>query len=157
MNPRRFIIISCVAAVLLPLGLHAQAHSKRLSSAVDAQGVRHQGSDYSARPPWIKDAVRTVKPEYPYEARARRMTGSGLFRITLDVNTGSVLNVVTVQSTGAAALDESAIQAFRKWRWKPGKWKAIDVPVTFTMFGSGSVTGPPLMEGPRGAPSGARP
>jgi TonB family protein len=36
-----------------------------------------------------------------------------------------------IQSTGAAALDENAMKALHQWQWKPGKWKEIDVPITF--------------------------
>jgi TonB family protein len=110
-----------------------------LSSAVDAKGVRHRGSDYVGPVPWMTDAVKQRRPDYPYELSARGIAGhviaprarSGLFRVTLDVMTGSVSKVAMIQSTGAAALDESAMKALRQWQWKPGKWKEIDVPITF--------------------------
>jgi len=54
-------------------------------------------------------------------------------RVTLDMTTGSVSKVAMVQSTGVAALDNSAMKALRQWQWKPGKWKEIDVPITFAM------------------------
>jgi TonB family protein len=38
-----------------------------------------------------------------------------------------------IQSTGTPALDESAMEALRQWQWKPGKWKEIDVPITFAI------------------------
>ena len=56
-----------------------------------------------------------------------------MFRLTLDLKTGTVSKVTVLQSTGAAMLDASAIEAFRRWQWKPGKWKEIDMPITFTM------------------------
>jgi TonB family protein len=110
-----------------------------LSTAVDAKGVRHRGSDYVGPVPWMTDAIKKRRPNYPYELRARGFPGrvvaprarSGLFRVTLDVTTGSVSKVAMIQSTGAAALDENAMKALRQWQWKPGKWKEIDVPITF--------------------------
>jgi TonB family protein len=87
----------------------------------------------------MTDAIQKLKPDYPYELSAREIAGqvvaprarSGLFRVTLDVTTGSVSKVALIQSTGVAALDESAMKALRQWQWKPGKWKEIDVPITF--------------------------
>jgi TonB family protein len=107
--------------------------SKWLSSAVDVHGVRHHGSDYAGRAPWIVDQIKTVAPEYPYTERTRHRAGSGLFRVTLDLAAGSVVKVTVLKSTGVPTLDNSAADAFRRWRWKPGKWKEIDLPITFTM------------------------
>jgi TonB family protein len=78
----------------------------------------------------------SFQPDYPVEARSRHNQGKGLFRITLDVNTGSVTNVVVVKSTGFSILDDSVIRAIRLWRWRPGKWKEVEIPVAFTL-GSG--------------------
>jgi TonB family protein len=110
-----------------------------LSSAVDAKGVRHRGIDYVGPVPWMTDAIKKRRPDYPYELSAREIAGqvvaprarSSLFRVTLDVMTGSVSKVAMIQSTGVPALDESAMKALRQWHWKPGKWKEIDVPITF--------------------------
>src|SRR5437016_4025767 len=87
-------ILACMTSLMLsPHALLADEASRRLSSAVDAKGVRHPGTDYVAHPPWFGDTIKTVAPEYPYRERMRRHTGSGLFRITLDLNTGSVAKV----------------------------------------------------------------
>jgi TonB family protein len=126
--------VACVAVLISSPALNAQGRSSWwFSSAVDAQGVRHWGSDYPGRAPWMDDATKTVAPKYPYEDRARHQAGSGLFRLTLDLKTGSVTNVTIIQSTRVPTLDNSATDSFRQWRWKPGKWKEIDIPVTFTM------------------------
>jgi TonB family protein len=104
------------------------------SSAVDAKGIRHRPSDYGdKRGPWMLDRIKAVQPGYPVEARARHNQGTGVFRITLDVNTGSVTSVVVVRSTGFSILDDSAITAIRLWRWRPGKWKEVEIPVAFTL------------------------
>jgi len=128
------VIIACLARWVSPQPVKAQVPSAWLSSAVDGRGVRHQARDYGEKhPPWMDDAIKTVAPEYPYEARSRRIQGSGLFRLSLDLNTGSVSKVTVIESTGSPMLDNSATTALRHWRWKSGKWKEIDFPITFTM------------------------
>jgi TonB family protein len=127
------VTLTCIASLMSPHALLSDDRSKWLSSAVDAQGVRHHGSDYAGLAPWTVDQIKTVAPEYPYAERSRRHAGSGLFRVTLELGTGSVVKVTVLKSTGSPALDNSAADAFRRWRWKPGKWKEIDLPITFTM------------------------
>ena len=135
---RRIILgVVLIATFSLPAVLKAQGRSSWNSGAVDAKGIRHRGSDYPKGGVWMDDAIKTVPPEYPYAARSRHMAGSGLFRLTLELKTGIVSKVTVLQSTGAAMLDASAIAAFRLWQWKPGKWKEVDVPITFTMRGAG--------------------
>ena len=49
----------------------------------------------------------------------------------LDLKTGLVRNAIVVQSTGYKTLDNNALVALRRWHWKPGRWKEIDIPITF--------------------------
>ena len=135
-HPWNLPVENCVGsklfAAILP-ALDAKQRGDPLSSAVDAKGARHRGSDYVGAVPWMADAIKKRPPQYPYEVRARHIAGNGLFRVTLDMTTGSVTKVAMIQSTGVAALDNSAMEALRQWQWKPGKWKEIDVPITFAM------------------------
>jgi TonB family protein len=105
------------------------------SSAVDAKGAHHRGTDYVEKPSWISDAIKKQPPKYPYEQRARYIGGIGVVRLTLDLSTGTVSKAAMVRSTGVPALDSSAMEGFRQWQWKPGKWKEIDVPIIFTKPG----------------------
>ncbi len=132
MNSRAFTVVSCVLAFLVPVASHGEGRSTWLSAAVDAKGVRYRGSEYVGTAPWMNDVTHTVTPDYPFDERAQHHKGSGLLRLSLDLRTGSVAKVALIKSTGFAALDNSAVSAFAKWRWKPGKWKEIDVPITFT-------------------------
>jgi len=61
--------------------------------------------------------------------------GIGVVRVTLDLSTGNVSKAAMVRSTGVPAIDNSAMEGFRQWQWKPGKWKEIDVPIIFTKPG----------------------
>lgn len=119
-----------------PLKAQSSSHSpvEAKSSAVDTKGVRHQMSEYGeGRAPWDADRIKFIRPDYPSDLRAGHIEGTGLFRIALDVNTGSVANVTVLKSTGSPGLDVSAVRAIREWRWRPQRWKEIDMPVTFKM------------------------
>jgi TonB family protein len=83
--------------------------------------------------PWSSDIIRHVKPEYPAAARAKDYHGSGIIRLVIDPTTGIVTSALVRRSTGYRVLDESAVNALRRWRWKPGTWKQVDIPVRFTV------------------------
>src|ERR1700719_1108627 len=97
----RALVASYVIAFVVPITSNAQ-RSTWLSAALDAQGVRHRGSDYPGRAPWMNDVVHMVKPDYPYAERAQHHRGSGLLRLELDMKTGSVTRIAIVKSTGYA-------------------------------------------------------
>ena len=103
-------------------------------AAVDANGVRHKWSPGSPkREPWWADIAKRVPPEYPFEARKFGQQGSGLFRLQFDLATGRVTKVTALRSTGVVILDNSALWALRRWQMKPGRWREIDVPITFSV------------------------
>ena len=82
-------------------------------------------------------AVSAPKPDYPYEARSRHITGSGVALLSVDVATGSVSDASMAQSIGNPILDNSALSAFRRWRFKPGACAPkVKIPITFTMTGA---------------------
>lgn len=86
-------------------------------------------------PNWRKYIVFCPKPEYPYDARAQHITGSGVYLLTFN-NDGHVENVQIAQSTGHEILDSSVIQAFQKWRATPNPpFLQAKVPVVFSMSG----------------------
>jgi TonB family protein len=126
-------VFSTVAA---PILLFAQSGSSTdQNTAVDVKGVRHTAREYrDHRPPWnFADRVKAVGAEYPYADRQRYHQGNGLFRITIDPNTGAVAHVTVLRSTGYHTLDNSAVVALSRWRWKPSTWKEVDFPITFQM------------------------
>jgi TonB family protein len=81
-------------------------------------------------------ALNAPRPEYPYEARRRKITGEGVALISVDARSGSVTAVAMVRSTGNAFLDNAAIAGFRRWRFKPGPVSSVTCPVTFTLTGT---------------------
>lgn len=81
-------------------------------------------------------AVSAPRPEYPYEARRSKITGSGVCVMTVDTSSGAVTSADMAQSTGSPILDNAATSAFRRWRFKPGTVSRVRTPITFTMSGA---------------------
>ena len=85
--------------------------------------------------------IHKEKPEYPSEARQAHQYGQCYVRAYV-ARDGSVTDVKIVESTGHQLLDAACLQAFRKWKWKPGLRREVDVPVTFSMIGNGTYRPP---------------
>jgi TonB family protein len=81
-------------------------------------------------------ALSAPRPEYPYEARRQKIIGSGIVLMSVDPVSGSVTDISMWQSTGSALLDNAAVTAFRRWRFKPGTVSRVKSPITFTMTGA---------------------
>src|SRR6266699_1979215 len=81
-------------------------------------------------------ATYAPRPQYPYEARSRHVTGSGVCMVDVDPGSGSVTSASMAQSIGSPILDNAATSAFRQWRFKPGTVSKVKIPITFTMTGA---------------------
>ena len=82
-------------------------------------------------------AIFAPKPDYPYEARSRHVTGSGVAILTVDVASGNVTDASMAQSIGSPILDNSTTSTFRRWRFRPGAAAPrVKVPITYTMSGA---------------------
>lgn len=81
-------------------------------------------------------AISAPRPEYPYEARSHHVTGSGVCVVTVDPASGNVTDATMAQSTGSPILDNSAVSAFRRWRFKPNTVSKVKIPITYTMAGA---------------------
>ena len=79
--------------------------------------------------------VYAPRPVYPYEARRQRVTGSGVALLTVDQTLGTVTDALMVQSCGNAFLDNSTLDALRRWRFNPGGVTQVEVPITYTLMG----------------------
>jgi TonB family protein len=76
------------------------------------------------------------RPVYPYEARRHRITGSGIALLIVDPTDGDVTAVQMAQSCGNAILDNATLEAFRRWRFKPGTAPTVQVPITYMLTGA---------------------
>jgi TonB family protein len=81
-------------------------------------------------------AIIAPKPAYPYEARAQRITGSGVMVFHVDSSTGEVTDVTVQKSTGSPVLDNAAVTGFRRWKFRPGTAPKVTAPITFTLTGA---------------------
>jgi protein TonB len=80
-------------------------------------------------------AINSPRPEYPYEARSRHITGSGVCVVSVSAD-GTVTDATMAQSIGNPILDNSAVSAFKRWRFKAGVAPKVKIPITFTMTGA---------------------
>jgi TonB family protein len=76
-------------------------------------------------------AIYAPGPKLAPKVRARHLCGKGLFALHIRPD-GAVSAVQTVQSTGHAELDMASIAAFSKWRFNPGEFKVVRVPINYT-------------------------
>jgi protein TonB len=79
-------------------------------------------------------AVFAPSPRYPTDEQGTRPAGRGLVLIEIDEKTGSVTFAKMEKSTGNKLLDDAALEAFRRWRFRPGIRRVV-TPVTFTPKG----------------------
>ena len=93
------------------------------------------GSGISARP----IGGYQVKPRYPESARRRGIEGTVLLQMRITAQ-GRVEDVQVVRSAGYPELDESAMEAVRRWRFEPARRNgapvaedAVLLPVVFQL------------------------
>jgi protein TonB len=81
-------------------------------------------------------AINSPRPPYPYEARAHKITGSGVIVANVDAASGTVTDASVASSTGSSILDDAAVSTFRRWRFRPGSVSKVRIPITFTLTGA---------------------
>jgi len=72
-----------------------------------------------------------VEPEYSEEARAAKLAGTVLLRIVVDID-GKAKDIEVVNGIGLG-LDEQAVLAIQRWKFKPGEKDGAPVPVMATI------------------------
>lgn len=72
------------------------------------------------------------RPDYPYAASVRGKTGSGIFELRFDYESGHLREVHVVKSIGDRMLDGHAIGALKLWKAKPRSINTLQVPIEFT-------------------------
>ena len=77
--------------------------------------------------------LASPQPEYPPEARAKHITGSGVYDVWMRVETGVVTHVDVLRSTGSKLLDDAAVKALRRWRSRPNTISRIKIPIRFLL------------------------
>jgi periplasmic protein TonB len=77
-------------------------------------------------PPGLADGIRNPTPDYPDEARQRGEQGVVGLLIRVTPN-GTVEDVAVVASSGFPGLDNSAMRAVRRWRFRPAMRDGIPI------------------------------
>jgi TonB family protein len=83
-------------------------------------------------------AIFAPRPRYPVDAQGRRPTGRGIVAVEINRETGWVISAKMEKSTGNKLLDDATIEAFSRWRFKPGTVRYVRSPITFTVRGQPS-------------------
>ncbi len=80
------------------------------------------------------DAVRQWRSRYPKIGGplAQRPEGSGVVMVEVDETTGQVTSAKMEKSTGYKILDDAALEAFSRWRFRPGTVHKVTIPINFT-------------------------
>ena len=73
--------------------------------------------------------VRTVPPHYPALAKRRGLTGNALVRLQIDER-GAVVAAEVVQCNGHSSFGRAALNAVRRWRFRPATCLGEPVSVT---------------------------
>ena len=129
---RAHLLISFFFCVSISSG-HAQPAALGGGAGVDSKGVRHIWGANSTKPaPYPVVITKRVWPDFPVEARRWGLEGAGLFRVQIDLGTGKVVKATVLRSTGHVVLDNSILSALRGWQFKPGTWKEMDIPFSFS-------------------------
>ena len=81
----------------------------------------------------VADGKIDIRPDYPAEAQAQRLTGAGVFVLHLDPNNGRVRSISVEKSTGHKILDDASIATFTNLRFKPNTALRVKIPVSFIM------------------------
>lgn len=74
------------------------------------------------------------KPSYPAQDRLRKYEGKAVLvgRVGAD---GRMSQVLVERSSGSSAMDASAIEAFKRWRYRPGQQSWVRQPFQFRLIG----------------------
>jgi outer membrane biosynthesis protein TonB len=100
-------------------------------SPYTTHGITADNREITAAPnqprPWARDIIKQVRPHLSASDRAKHHEGEGLFRLILDVDTGTVRHVVILKSSGYRTIDGIIVDALRQWKLQPRKWKEFEI------------------------------
>ena len=103
-----------------------------------AFGVALSGSAIAAQPRLVDEGLVAegkidIRPEYPAEAQAQRLTGTGVFVLHVDPKNGLVRSIDIEKSTGHKLLDDASVKAFANLQFKRRLASRVKIPVSFVM------------------------
>jgi TonB family protein len=113
---------------ILAIGLSSTVRAAEQTMAVWSDGHTSGLSDEEL----MRYATASPGAGYPEAAQKAQLSGSGLYE--LQINKGGVtIAVAVLKSSGKPVLDQAARSAFLKWRFKPGVFSRVRVPVSWSV------------------------
>jgi TonB family protein len=94
-----------------------------------------RGADQVMIPAKFKGIILDA-PEPVFAEGVRKDMGvsQGVYRLTVNQQTGMVDEVGVLKRTGVPKLDGVAVLTFFKWKFKPGAVKQFDIPIRFDRY-----------------------
>ena len=143
MNTRKVLAVLVVASVVLFKSVGSVRASEQVESSADDTPIKLidavQGScgkhELSTErgcvtPPHI---TKKVQPRFPKPARREQVQGKVVLGAIVETD-GTVGPVKVIDSTRPGqGFEESAIEAVKKWRYKPGRLGDVPVRIYFTV------------------------
>jgi len=94
-----------------------------------------RAADQVMIPPKFKGIILDApEPVFVEGARKDRGVSQGVYRLTINQQSGLVDEVGVLKRTGTQKLDGTAVLTFFKWKFKPGAFKQIDIPITYDRY-----------------------
>jgi TonB family protein len=91
---------------------------------------------YNEIPPKLKDVcIYAPYPDYPLAVIRAGRGGKGIFRLTIDPNTGKVTEVKVLKHLSLVLLDQLSAKAFLQWKFKPHTLTTATIPIQFHATG----------------------
>ncbi len=115
-------------------------------SNIPAQGPVADGPQQSTQPAAglapgsVPVAISRPAPRYPSDALRNGESGTVLVRIEVDAD-GEPTAVSVVERSGSRSLDRAAVQAAKRWRFRPAQQNgravagAVEMPIVFALDG----------------------
>ena len=120
----RWLFVVAIALSFWP----GSAFAAEKTTAVWADGHSSTISDEQL----VGNTLAAPGAAYPEEAQKNKTTGSGLYDLRID-KAGHITSVTIVKSSGSAVLDKAAAAAFKRWRFKPGIFRSVRVPISWSV------------------------
>ena len=121
----RVVLVFCF--LLLPVSLLALTPNIPAGTLLSKEVINTRDG------PLHNAVINAPDPVIP--AIARQQRSRGVYVVEISVVRGIVDNVRVLQSSGNKTLDDAAIEALLKWRFRPRSVYKVTVPIDFGPFG----------------------
>lgn len=123
---------------VLLVALPAYAANPVVNESAAAPSAAGQSEDLPSLTFANGESISNPPPRYPAASRKAREDGRVLLRVVVGVD-GRAKEISVIQSSGYARLDDSAVDAVRRWRFFPARKEgelaegSLEVPISFSL------------------------